>query len=245
VQQARRLGLQVAYPPWPLDADFPGVRLLVDDLDLLRWAGLEDRYVGVTPAGLLGADSDLLPSSPPRRVVLYFTGTPDPAERCLTAEIRLDGDRVVLAGLRESLVNTGDSDQIEVDRQTVDSWPLGLPDIEFDREQYLAEVHQAIDRREWESDDWQTAGLLEDYLRNCRLHEVSDWFPDYAQPAGRHGSDFHISLSDPDDRNAVVVAVTTMPGTPDQRARAMASQLLATPASQWPVIRTMQRRQTT
>lgn len=236
----------MSYPPRMLDGNFPGVRLIVDDLDLLTWARREDRYVGIEPAGMLGAASDLLPVVPPRRVMLYFTGTPDPAEPCLTALVRLRGDRVIWADVRESLVNTGDfdasgDDDIDVDRHTVDSWPLGVPDIVFDRQQYLAEVRQAIGDREWESEHWHTAELLNDYLRRSRLHEVTGWFADYAQPAGRDGRDFQVALSDHSDRTAVLVALTAGPGTPEQRAQTMASRLLITPVSQWPVIRTMQR----
>jgi hypothetical protein len=58
---------------------------------------------------------------PPRRVLLYFRGTPDPAESTITAVIRLAGDRVIWGDLDESQVNTGDFAEIDLAQHTVDS----------------------------------------------------------------------------------------------------------------------------
>jgi hypothetical protein len=211
-----RLDLQVRYPAGMPDGDFPGVRLLVDGRDLLTWAGREDRYIGISPLGMFGADPDLLPSEPPRRVMLYFTGTPDPAEPCLTVVIRVAGDQVIWSDLHDSRVNTGDFDDIDVDFDVVDSQPLGLPDLAFDREQYLAEVRRAMADREWESEHWDTAELLADRLRDSPLAELTGWHVDYAQPA-------------------ILVVLAPEPGSPAERVAAMAAWLLATPASEWPV----------
>ena len=153
----RRLDLRVGYPEDVADPDFVSVIILVDGRELLSWAGSRGRYIGPWPPGLLAADSDLIPADPPRRVMLYSQGVPDPAESIITAVIRIAGDRVIWYDLHESLVNTGDADVIDLDGDMVDSRALDLPDIVFDREQYLAEVYRAIGDREWESERWQTA----------------------------------------------------------------------------------------
>jgi hypothetical protein len=240
-QPVRRLELRAGYPPEVPDPDFVTLRLLVDGQETLTWAGSRGPYIGPWPPGLLEADSDLLPDDPPRRVMLYFQGTPDPAESTITAVIRVNGDHVLWSDLHESLVNTGDFEEINLDRQTVDSWALDIPDIMFDRQQYLAEVHRAIADREWQSDRWQTAQLLGEYLRPGGLRESTDLFPAYAEPSDDAGDRYVVTLWDDCQRNGVVVSLTAGPGTPEQRARDMADLLLVTPASQWQVVRTMQR----
>jgi hypothetical protein len=238
---AHRLDLRVSYPPGMPDGDFPGVRLLLDGRDLLTLADREDRYIGMSPLGVFADDPGLLPADPPRRVMLYFTGTPDPAEPCLTAVIRVAGDQVIWSDLHDSRVNTGDFDDVDVDVDLVDSQPLGLPDIAFEREQYLAEVHRAMTDREWESEHWDTAELLCDRLRDSDLADRAGWYPDYAQPASPDGHEFQVSLSDEDDGKAIMVVLAAEPGSPAERAAAMAAWLLATPASDWPVATQSQR----
>jgi hypothetical protein len=47
--------------------------------------------------------------------------------------------------------------------------PWALPDIDFDREQYLAEVRRVTSDRSWETLRRQRARLLEDHLRPMEL----------------------------------------------------------------------------
>jgi hypothetical protein len=49
------------------------------------------------------------------------------------------------------------------------SQPVDIPDLAFDREQYGAEVKRVAAAREWESNRWRTALLLDEYLHPGRL----------------------------------------------------------------------------
>jgi hypothetical protein len=240
-QPVRRLEVRVGYPHQVPDPEFLSLRLLIDGQELLTWAGSQGPYIGPWPPSVLDADCELFPADPPHRVMLYSQGTPDPAESTITAIIRAGGDQVIWGDLHESVVNTGDFDEIDLDRHTVTSRALDIPDIVFDRQQYLAEVHRAIAGREWESDRWQTAQLLDHCLRSGRLRAETDLFPAYAEPADHNADLFLVTLWDDCQREGIVVSLTAGPGTPQQRAQQMTDMLLAAPISQWHVVRTMER----
>lgn len=109
--------------------------------------------------------------------------------------------------------------------------PIGIRDLAFDRDQYIAEVQRVVAVREWESDRWRTA-LLDEYPHPGRY-----WYPRWVEPdQGSTTDGFLVTLLDDCDRNGVVVALTAAPGTPEQRARFMSCYLMSTPTSDWPVI---------
>lgn len=113
---------------------------------------------------LLESDAPLLPSNPPRRVALYSEGVPDSEESTIAAVIRVAEGHVIWSDLLECLLDSGNSESIVLDLHPERSTPIDVPDIIFDQDQYLAEVQRAITDREWESERWRTAQLLDEYL---------------------------------------------------------------------------------
>ncbi len=109
----------------------------------------------------------------------------------------------------------------------------------------MAEVRRASAERDWESDRWRTAELLQEYLcqaiRDRPGLSDEDFYPYRSQPADDDG---HFLVTFWDEllpRHELVVALTTDPGTPEGRARSMTDALLATPTDQWPVVHRIQQ----
>ena len=85
-------------------------------------------------------------------------------ESTITAVIRVAEGHVIWSDLLECLLDSGNSESIVLDLHPGRSTPIDVPDIIFDQDQYLAEVQRAITDREWESERWRTAQLLDEYL---------------------------------------------------------------------------------
>ncbi len=246
-EPARRLDVRVGHVhDWLNGGEGLTVKLLVDGQDVLADAGPPGWFRGPWPPVFLASDSPLFPASPPRRVLLYFTGTPDPDEPNVTAVITADGRQVTWSDLRVCRADAEiDADgwcfELEPERST----PLAIPDLVFDREQYLAEVRRAVTDREWESDRWRTALLLEEYLGAAISAQpgatTAGYTPYDAEPADDDSDDYLVTMWNDRGRSAlgIVVAVTAGPGTPEQRARAMTQTLLATPIQAWRIVQRM------
>lgn len=147
-----RLELRVGYPAHDPDPDFVGVEILVDGQDLLARAGSHGPYRGPWPPALLGNESPLIPVDPPRRISLYFEATMDPDEGNITAIIGETDRYVIWADFRECPAYAArDPDGMVFDLHPVDGTALSVPDLVFDRKQYLAEVRRASAARDWES----------------------------------------------------------------------------------------------
>jgi hypothetical protein len=93
--------------------------------------------------------------------------------------------------------------------------------------------------REWESEQWRTAVLLDEFLvadwwtRSGGIE--SEWNFGYAEPAPGPTGRFLVTCWDDDKRRVIVVALTAGPGSAEDQARGMADRLLATPDTQWPI----------
>jgi hypothetical protein len=241
VVRLSRLELRVGYPAHDPDPDFVGVTILVDGKDLLARAGPRGPYRGPWPPALLGDESPLIPADPPRRISLYFEGTMHPDEGNITAIIS-DADRhVIWADFRECPADaTIDPDGMMFDLHPATSTALRVPDLVFDREQYMAEVRRASAERDWESDRWRTAELLQEYLcqaiRDRPGQSDEDFYPCRCEPADDDAGFLVTFWDELDPRHGLVVALTADPGTPEQRARSMTNALLGTPTQQWPVV---------
>lgn len=239
VVRMSRLELRVGYPAHDPDPDFVGVRILVDGKDLLARPGRYGPYRGPWPPALLGDESPLIPVDPPRRILLYMESTtPDPDNGNITAIISDADGHVVWADFRECRDDAAiDQDGMVFDLHPAASTALGVPDLVFDREQYVAEVRRASAERDWER--WQTADLLLEYLgravRDRPAQSDQDFYPYDSEPAD-DGSFLVTFWDELVPRHGLLVALTGDPGTPERRARSMADALLATPTEQWPVV---------
>jgi len=240
VHSVRRLKLRPGYRDEDPHPTFLSLKILIDGEEVLMWAGPDGPYIGLRASALLGEDSPLIPAEPPRRIALYSEGVPDPDESTITAVVSASDAHVVWSDFLECLVDSGDSDSDHtvVDLHPTRSRSIDVPDLIFDRQQYLAEVWRGIAAREWESDPWRTAQLLDDYLSPGRPWSIGeDFYPSYAEPANDDGAAFLVTLWDVMLVRRVVVSLTAAAGTPEQRARSMADQLMKTPTDQWPVVR--------
>jgi hypothetical protein len=243
----RRLELGVGYPAHDSDPDFVGVKILVDGQDLLARPGRYGPYRGPWPPALLGDQSRLLPADAPRRVSLYCeTSTPDPDNGNITAIISNADRHVIWADFRECPADTAiDQDAMVFDLHPATSTALSIPDLVFDREQYMAEVRRASAEQEWESDRWRTAELLQEYLCQAirdRPHLADeDFYPYRSEPADDDAGFLVTFWDEIVPRHGLVVALTADVGTPEQCARMMGDALMATPIEQWPVVRREER----
>jgi len=248
-QAIRRLDLTVGYPTdWPHDdPEFPGVKILVDGHDLLTWAGSHGPYRGPWPPALLEDESPLLPVGRPRRVSLYSEGTMEPDEGNITAVVAAAKQHVIWSDFRECPADTAvDASGMEFGLLPPGCSPVSVPDLVFDRDQYLAEVLRVIAERDWESDRWRTARLLDEYLGQAIRDRggLADetLYPYRAEPADTDGTGFLVTLWDQlIPRHGAVLALSTGPGTPEQRAQSMTAELMALAPDEWPVVRRMDR----
>jgi hypothetical protein len=243
----RRLDLRVGYTHDWLNADFLRVKILFDGQEALTGAGLRGPFVGPSPPALLESDSPLLPADPPARVALYHEGTFDPDEGIITAIISVAEGHVIWADFRECPADTAlDPDEMIFELRPAQGSALSVPDLVFDQEQYLAEVRRAITEREWESDRWRTALLLEEYLGEAIRTRAglsdADFYPYYTEPDDDGADGYLVTLwNSVVPEQGVVVALAGGRGTPEQRARAMTDVLMAIPSEDWPVVQRMQQ----
>jgi hypothetical protein len=124
---------------------------------------------GFDPGKILGASSPLIPDDSGRRVAVY---------RCSCGE---SGCGVIAPFIvaspnhkRISWVDFRDyvgvfAAPVEPDAANHQGEPWDLPDIHFDRDQYVAEVQRAASDRSWETSPRQTARLLEEHLKPLNL----------------------------------------------------------------------------
>jgi hypothetical protein len=244
VRPIRRLEIRMAVPDigyGPDEEICPVARLLIDGVDLLATA---DRWgYRPWPAELMLTDKfPLLPTVPPRRVILYGQW-PDPAG--LVPQVSVDGDAVVWGDFHR--VTEVMSDPLDFSK--VDSWsPAEVPDLAFDARQYTDEVRRATAAREWESDPWKTALLLRDLLRGDpklpfpgdELTPGDNWTVGFAEPDREHPQQYRVTYWTEDQRGVATVRLTATPGGPEQQARTMYEYLLATPIDRWPLTRDIQ-----
>jgi hypothetical protein len=247
VNDVRRLDLRVGHIQDWQNADYLRVKILIDGEDILTDAGPHSPYWGPSPLALLEPGSPLFPADPPARVFLYSEGAEDPEADVITAIISASGGHVIWTDFRECRADTAvDTDGMAFEARPAHSNPLSIPDFVFDQEQYLAEVRRAVTDREWESDRWRTALLLDDYLgaairahRNCT---AADFYPYYAEPADGEDAGYLVTLwNDEDPEQGMVVSLAAGPGTPEQRAQSMTDALMAIPIEAWPVVQRMQQ----
>ena len=218
------------------DEPYPVAQLLIDGVDELAPVG-KWLYAGWPAELILTENFPLLPSDPPRRVIVYVE-RPDPGG--LAPQISGDGEVVVWSDFHEVYEAYDDP----LDFSHAYSWsPVGVPDLVFDARQYTDEVRRATAAREWESDSWHAALLLHAYLDGDpqtpgdELTPGDEWEVGFAEPDREHARHYRVTYWTTDQRSVTTVTLTAEPGPPEQQAQTMYEYLLATPLDQWPSTR--------
>lgn len=102
--------------------------------------------------------------------------------------------------------------------------PWDLPDLHFDRTQYLTEVRRATADRSWETPRRATARLLKERLASVPYLR-------WVSPAW-NAEGVELSIEQPGRRQQVLHLVSAEP-TPARAAADMARQLLDCPPEEW------------
>jgi hypothetical protein len=202
---------------------YPVLQILIDGEELLaRPYSKFGAYIGSPPAALLDDGVPLLPARRARRVALYIDSAGDPRGGCLAPVIGLVGDLVTWTDFR---IFFAVEDAPFIWESGDDGSRVDVPDLAFGAQQYTDEVSRAAGEREWESEPWQTARLLDTCLTGLPIGEV--WELGWVEP----GSDgrFVVTLWDENLVERLEVTLTPASGGPHQRAAAMARHLLDNP----------------
>jgi hypothetical protein len=215
--------------------DWPVVLVLADDRD--PFAAVAPGWQGFDPAKMLGPRSPLLPADQGRRVAVYccLCGI---SECGVIAPVIIpspDGRRVSWVDFRDYTgVFLGPDRRIDRDDEGR-SW--NLPDLHFDREQYMAEIERASADDSWETDRRRTARLLYERLEPLELVLPPDLRLSWAEPPWREDGValmFERLVHTPQfDVRQQMLRMTSALGDPDQAARDMAQQLLSRAPQDW------------
>ncbi|HZX09179.1 hypothetical protein [Kribbella sp.] len=201
--------------------DWPVVTIRVNGSN--PFAGVADEWQGFDPAEILGADAPLVPDDAGRRVAVYRCSCGEPGCGVIAPYIvpSPDHQRISWIDFRDYTgVFNG-----PLTATPTEGRPWNLPDLHFNRTQYLAEVRRATADRSWETPRRATARLLKDRLRSIpHLRWISPaWNADGVQ----------LSIEQPGHPQQLLHLTSTKP-TPEQAASDMAHQLLSTPPTTWP-----------
>ena len=192
---------------------------------------------GFDPAKILGPASPLIPNDAGNRVAVYRCSCGEAGCGVIAPVIVASPDhkRISWVDFRDYVgVFVG---PVAPGAAEYEGKPWNLPDIHFDREQYLAEVRRATNDRSWETPRRQQARLLEERLRpdlalspTLTLRWVS--------PAWREEGvvlSFEHTTRDGDEwRHSQQLLLLNSPeADPVRAADDMAQQLLSTAAEDW------------
>jgi hypothetical protein len=216
--------------------DWPAVRVLVDGTDPFATAAPDWR--GFDPQSMLGPDSPLLPVDGGRRVAVYTCSCGEAGCGVIAPMIVPSPD-----GRRVSWVDPRDYTGVYIRRPLEASValhegkPWELPDLHFDREQYVAEVRRASEDRSWETTRRQTARLLYELLKPEELVLPPGLPFNWASPSWSVDGVtlmFQRLVSAPEHgiRQQMLKLESTL-DDPSAAAADMAARLLAAPVDEW------------
>lgn len=214
--------------------DWPVVRVLADGLD--PFAAAAPGWRGFDPAEMLGPRSPLLPVDQGRRVAVYCCSCGIPGCGVIAPVIvpSPDGHRVSWVDFRDYVgVFLGPVRSVGGD----EGIPWDLPDLHFDREQYVAEIERASRDGSWETDRRRTARLVYERLEPLGLVLPPDLTLAWAEPAWREDGValmFQRLIRAP--RSGVrqqMLRLTSSLDDPDQAAEDMVRRLLSTSPEDW------------
>lgn len=212
--------------------DYPVVRFIVDGRDPFGVAA--PGSLGYGPALMLGPRSPLLPKGQGRRVALYYC--PSGGWNVIAPMIVPSPD-----GRRVSWLDFRDPGFFVYPLEPIDAAeggrPWDLPDLHFDREQYVAEIERASAYESWETDRRRTARLLYERLQPLKLVLPPDLtLAETGTPGREDGVTLmflHITRADRIRVRQQMLRLTSAQDDPDQAARDMAQQLLSTSPDDW------------
>jgi len=214
--------------------DWPVVRVLVNGQD--PFAAVAPGWRGFDPAKILGLRSPLLPVDQGRRVAVYCCSCREPGCGVIAPVIvpSPDGRLVSWTDFRDYVgVFVGPVKSVGGDEGT----PWDLPDLHFDREQYVAEIERASRDGSWETDRRKTARLVYERLDPLGLNLPPDLHLAWASPAWR-GDGVALMFQRltraprPEVRQQVLLLTSTL-DAPEQAAEDMAQRLLSTSPDAW------------
>lgn len=193
---------------------------------------------GFDPGKMLGPSSPLVPDDAGSRVAVYRCSCGEPGCGVIAPFIVASPDhrRISWVDFRDYVgVFVG---PIEPAAADYDGKPWDLPDIHFDRDQYIAEVQRATNDRSWETPPRLMARLLEERVRpmdlvvppNLTLRWVSPAWDDEGvllsfEHVAREGDDWQYSQQ--------ILHLASTERDPAAAAEDMAGQLLATSPGDW------------
>jgi hypothetical protein len=225
------LSLQFEVPNNP---DWPVVRILADGRD--PFAAVAPGWQGFDPAKILGPRSPLLPADLGRRVAVYrcSCGTAGCGVIAPAIVPSPDRHRVSWVDFRDY---TGVFDDPIAELTADDAGrPWDLPDLHFDREQYIREVDRAAGDGSWETDRRKTARLLYERLEPLQLVLPPNLVLAWTSPPWRNEGvelSFHHTTGPPDEFRQQILRLTSTLRDPDLAAEDIAQQLLSTPPDNW------------
>ncbi len=193
--------------------NYPTVRLLVDDVDLLATTG-DDQ--GNDPADILDTGA-LLPTDPPRRIALYGCGCGEFGCSTVAALIVRQAERIrwtdfrSLTGAYHSALPEHGPDPAASCEPDLPASRHDLPTLTFDAGQYLAVVRSAMADRSWET---RPRAVIR-HLRS-RRPELGHW-------AARHGE--RVTVHHRVDGMAWSTDLTVPPGPVDRLAETLLALL--------------------
>ena len=209
--------------------NLPIVTVLIDGEDVI---GRSTGYQGFDPDDLLGPDSPLLPTDPPRRIAVY---------RCSCGEAGC-GCAACFISERDGVVRWYDfRDFVGVySAPTVGEDPAGgeehaLPNFAFDASQYRAAVESASADRGWETRQRRVARLLHDRLvANAQVFTERGYGIGWVWPESDRDAGFRVELRRPNGQ--VIVRTNAEPGLADEQAAARMAADLADHPEGWDVV---------
>jgi hypothetical protein len=215
--------------------DWPVVQVLVDGKDPFARAATDWR--GFDPAKMLGTHSPLLPEDLGQRVAVYRCSCGEPGCGVIAPVIIPSPDlrRVSWVDFRNYVGIFSDPVAESVDQHEGKPWDL--PDLHFDREQYVSEVKRASRDGSWETPRRRTARLLYEHIAPMALVLSPDLHLAWASPAWRgDGVTLMFEHRSRSPRFAVRqqgLRLTSGHDDPVRAAEDMAEQLLATFPADW------------
>lgn len=216
-------------PDWPvtevlINGEDPFVRVAQD------WRGFD-------PPKIVGRESPLIPVPEGRRVAVYQCS-------CGVAGCGVIAPVIVAStdGKRISWLDFRDYTGVFIDPVAdgvaeVEGRPWDLPDIHFDREQYVAEVERASRDESWETPHRRTARLLSELLRPRNLVLPPDLGFAWASPAWNEAGVAvmfeHVSRGQQPGIRQHLLRLTSDSSDPEIAAIEMSERLFSTAPDRW------------
>jgi hypothetical protein len=215
--------------------DWPVTEVSINGED--PFAPVAQDWRGFDPPKILGRESPLIPVPEGRRVAVYRCSCGEAGCGVIAPVIVASPD-----GKRVSWVDFRDYTGVFIDPVSewvaeVEGRPWDLPDIHFDRDQYLAEVERASRDQSWETPQRRTARLLSEILRPQNPVLPPDLGFAWAEPAWSEAGVAvmfqHIPQDPQQDIRQQLLRLTSESSDPERAANEMSDRLFSTAPGRW------------